>query len=113
MSLDVCQGSVLGPQIFNVSNGPCNFIKHSSYLLFADNIKICCTVSSVTVHNHMKLTVTLESLPVQGKLVQVITITKCVPPTHSNIYLGRFLDSKFSPSTLNIFSINQHIRTHT
>ena len=32
----------------------------------------------------------LESLPVQGKLVQVITITKCETPTHSNIYLGGF-----------------------
>jgi hypothetical protein len=51
--------SVRAPQIFNVSiNDPCNSIKHSSYLLFADNIKICCAISSVTVHiyNQMILT---------------------------------------------------------
>lgn len=59
MPFGVCQGFVLGPLIFNASiNDPCNSIMHSSYLLFADNIKICCTISSVTVHihNHMKLT---------------------------------------------------------
>jgi len=83
--------------------------------MFADNMKICCTISSVNVHiyNHMKLTVTLESLPVQGEHVQIITITKCVPPTHCNRYLGGFLDSKFSPSTLHICLITQNIRTHT
>jgi len=114
MPFVVCQGSVLGPQIYNVSiNDHCNFIKHLSYLLFADNIKICCTLSSVTVHvyNHTKLTIKLKSLPVQGKLMQVITITKCETPTHSNRYLGGFLDSKFSPSTLHIFSVTQNIRT--
>jgi hypothetical protein len=38
------QGFVLGPLPFNVFvSGLCNVIKHSRYLLFADDIKIHCT----------------------------------------------------------------------
>ena len=49
MPFGVCQGSVLG--LFSVPiNDPCNSIKHLSYLLFAENIKICCIISSVTVY---------------------------------------------------------------
>jgi hypothetical protein len=68
------------------------------------------TTCPLTIWN---LLIKLKSLPVQGKLVQVITITKCETPTHSNKYLGGFLDSKFSPSTVHIFSVTQNIRTPT
>jgi hypothetical protein len=45
----VRQESVLGHLLFSVFiSDLCNFLKHSRYLSFADDIKIYCTLSSVT-----------------------------------------------------------------
>jgi len=46
---------------------------------------------NVHIYNNTKISVTLESQLERGKFVQVIMITKCVPPTHFNRYLGGFL----------------------
>ena len=76
MPFGVCQGSVLGPQIVNVSiNDLCNSIKHSSYLLFADNIKICCTISSVTVHIY-----------IHRKLADKTKVTACTRKIYASNY---------------------------
>jgi hypothetical protein len=45
----VPQGSVPGPLSLNLFiDDVCNIVKHSRYILFADNIKIYCTVRPVT-----------------------------------------------------------------
>jgi hypothetical protein len=94
--LSCVQGFVLGPLWSNVFiNDLCNSIKHSRDLLFVDDIKIFCTISSVTECTPLQsdndstcvwgdaivwnLTITkLKKLPLQGKLTQLIIITNCV-----------------------------------
>jgi hypothetical protein len=60
---NVSQGSVLGLLLFSVFiNGLCDTINYSWNLLFADGIKVCCSIKSPNKYNLLSLSLIVHEV---------------------------------------------------